>query len=147
MCLAPGFGQALPYLEKSCGVGTDLEGARAELSGAGVAVGLQLPAWSSTGDRRTREEGASPRVYTLGYRMAPSGLGLRSAFLQARRKRLAPARAPARGEEEAGTYLGTYLARVHSFKGRGVLPPPAPLPFALGSASLTLPLPPFWPTT
>ena len=37
--MAPGFGQALPYLEKSCGVGTDLEGARAELSGAGVAVG------------------------------------------------------------------------------------------------------------
>ena len=46
---------ALPYLEQSCGVGTDTEGARAKLRAAGVAVGPQLPAWSSTGERRTRE--------------------------------------------------------------------------------------------
>ena len=35
----------------------ETEGTRAELlSGTGVAVGPQLPAWSSAGDRRTQQE-------------------------------------------------------------------------------------------
>ena len=58
------LGRVLPLPEQSCEDGTDSEGARAELRGPAWRWGLQLPAWSSTGE--WRGTGAALRPAAIG---------------------------------------------------------------------------------